>query len=80
MAYAVEISYTRGGPSARYPDQCIPCETVEDAAQVFESEAEPNRPLAEIVEELSLEGKVEYEEDGHPWRRITVQELAEVSA
>lgn len=75
--FVVEVSYQRGPATSQYPDQVFECETVEAAAQKFESEAEPNRPLGEIVEELSLEGKVEYEEDDHPWRTVTARELVE---
>lgn len=75
--FAVEVSYTRGAPSRAYPDQCIPCETAEEAAQIFQSEAAVSWPLSEIVEELSLEGKVEFEEDDHPWRVVTAYERVE---
>lgn len=78
--YVVEVSYLRGPVTSQYPDQVFQCETVEEAAQRFESEAEPGQPLAEIVEELSLEGKVEFEEDDHPWRTVTARELVEAVA
>jgi hypothetical protein len=76
--YAVELAYTRGPALRQYPDQVFEKETIEEAAQIFQSESGTNQPLAEIVEELSLEGKVEFEEDGHPWRVVTARELAAV--
>ena len=77
-AYSIAIEYTRGPALHPYVDHDLgPFEELEIAAQTFQSEAGVSWHLAEIVEELSLEGKVEYEEDDHPWRRITACELAE---
>ncbi|HEX5591993.1 MAG TPA: hypothetical protein VFX35_01450 [Solirubrobacterales bacterium] len=80
MIFAVEVSYTRGPELRQNPNRCIPCESVEEAAQVFDSEAGTGQPLSEIVEELSLKGRVEFEEDDHPWRLIVAYELVEAVA
>ena len=63
MTFVVEAIYD-GGPTLKgREDERWPCETVEEAAQRFESEAEPfNFPLGQIVEDLAVEGKVEYED------------------
>ena len=78
--YVVEATYD-GGPVLRgREDQTWKCETVEEAAQRFESEAEPYRyPLAQIVEDLAVDGKVEYE-DPESCRVFVVRELVEAVA
>ena len=79
--FVVEATYD-GGPALRgREDQRWECESLEDAAQRFESEAEPDHrswPLAQIVEDLALEGRVEYEDPG-TCRRVVAYELAEAT-
>ena len=62
MSFAVEVTY----PAHEHLRQCCPetfeFEAPEEAAQKFESEAEPsNYPLSQIVEDLATGEKVEHQ-------------------
>lgn len=75
--FIVEATYD-GGPALRgREDQRWEFESLEDAAQRFESEVEPDRrswPLAQIVKDLATEGRVEYE-DPENCRCVVAYEL-----
>jgi hypothetical protein len=66
MTYVIEAIYDGGPILNGREDQRWECETVEEAAQIFESEANvpASMTLSRIVEDLH-EGKVEH----HDWER-----------
>ncbi len=74
--YRVEITYEWHPTDAL--DETFTCETVEEAAQLYESEAiTVNQPLADIVEELGFH-KLRLESlDPETGKKVVAYELVE---
>ena len=73
--YAVETTFDRDLYGKR--SRCVRVEEPEQAAQLFESEAEPPKcELAELVEELATGQKLESFDD-ETGKRVVAHELVE---